>query len=144
MEIELACPQCRAAVTCRVPGVDDFQKNCPACGAEAARPSSAMAERNEIDRCATVDCGCADFFVQRDFSQKVGILVFVIGAVLAPWTWYLSLVAAAILDWLLYHFVGDVTICYKCAAHYRGARPNPDHKVFDLVLYDDYKFGRKK
>src|SRR5437016_10439935 len=105
MEIELACPKCRARVVCRVPGTDDFQKNCAACGADAARPTSAMRERNEIDRCATIGCGCADFYVQRDFSQKVGILVFVIGAALAPWTWYLSLVAAAALDWVLYYFV---------------------------------------
>jgi hypothetical protein len=143
MEIELACPQCRRAVVCRVPGVDDFEKACEWCGAPAARPSPAMRERNEIDRCARVGCGCAEFFVQRDFSQKVGILVFVIGAALAPWTYYLSLVAAALLDWGLFHLVGDVTICYKCAAHYRGAAPNPAHKAFDLVLYDDYKFGRK-
>lgn len=88
--------------------------------------------------------------MQRDFNQKLGIAIFVaavlIGFLLHPFPLmlYVSLGAAALLDLLFYFLLGDVTICYKCAAHYREAERSPSHAPFDLVIYDEYKFGRRK
>ena len=124
--------------------------NCPACNKPALDLSSPDLAANRLEQCAVVGCGCREFFVQRDFNQKLGIAIFVaavlIGLVLHPFPLmlYVSLGVAALLDLLFYFLIGDVTICYKCAAHYREAERLPSHTPFDLVTYDEYKFGRRK
>ncbi|MBI4475218.1 MAG: hypothetical protein HY646_21320 [Acidobacteria bacterium] len=49
-----------------------------------------------------------------------------------------ALFATAIIDFLLYRLVGDVTVCYACHAIYRGFEQNPDHDAFDLKKLEKY------
>ena len=41
-------------------------------------------------------------------------------------------------DALLYKFLPDVTICYKCHAQYRQVTPNADNQAFELGLAEKY------
>jgi hypothetical protein len=50
------------------------------------------------------------------------------------------LFAAALLDAGLYALVPEITICYRCHAHYRGFARNPRHAAFDLHLAEQYEF----
>jgi hypothetical protein len=100
-----------------------------------------MTTERLVDRCAA--CGGAQLYVQRDFNQKAGLGVVVVGAMLAPFTpYYSSLFVAALIDAGLYALLPEVTICYRCQAHYRGFERNPRHQPFDLHLAEQYEAGR--
>jgi len=86
-------------------------------------------------------CGEAMLYQQKDFRQAVGCLVVLVAAVLAPFTWYLSLGVAALVDLLLYRLSGQVVICYRipCKAHIRGVPAGPKVGAFDLSIHDYYR-----
>lgn len=79
-------------------------------------------------------CGGRWLYLQRDFNQKVGC-AFVLAGILASWhTYGLSLLAAGVVDLLLYRWLPWVTVCYFCQAHYRAVRVNPSHRPYDLQI----------
>ena len=93
-------------------------------------------------------CGCRDLFVRKDFPQKLGLgIVAVAGIaflVLAarPGTFYLGvwvLIGAALLDAVLWFFVGKVTVCYRCRAEFRGVPTDPRHGPFELAVAEKYR-----
>ena len=97
---------------------------------------------------ACPECGCRELFVRKDFPQKVGLgLVVVAGVtflVLAAnrGTFYLGvwvLLAAALIDGLVYLMVGKVTVCYRCRAEIRGVPLNPGHGPFELAVAEKYR-----
>jgi len=97
---------------------------------------------------ACSNCGCRDLFIRKDFPQKVGLAVVVVAAVtfvvLAAsrttfWVAALVLVAAAVIDALLYLFVPKITVCYRCRAEFRGAPLNPQHEGFELAVAEKYR-----
>jgi hypothetical protein len=90
-----------------------------------------------VQRCPA--CSGEQLFVQRDFNQKAGLAVVIIGAALAPFTpFYSSLFVAAIIDALLYTMLPEIAICYRCQAHFRGFVRNPRHVPFDLHVAEQY------
>jgi hypothetical protein len=44
----------------------------------------------------------------------------------------------ALIDFLAYALVRDVTVCYACHAVYRGFSRNPEHEPFDLKKLEKY------
>jgi hypothetical protein len=132
-EVAFPCPRCGEEAVASLDG----QGRCAACGAEALLevPADVRASRL-VARCLA--CGGAQLYVQRDFNQKAGLAVVVVGAVLAPFTYYASLVAAALIDAALYVMLPEITVCYRCHAHYRGFARNPGHQAFDLHIAEQY------
>ena len=49
-----------------------------------------------------------------------------------------ALGATALIDFLAYFLVGEVTVCYACHAIYRGFQKNPEHEPFDLKKLEKY------
>jgi len=104
---------------------------CPGCGRSfvlhacenPARPAA-------LSRCLC--CGLDRLYVQKDFSKKAGLWVFIVAAALSVPTWGLSLLAATLIDLGLYYALGDATLCYGCGAVHRGFRINPAHGPFDI------------
>ncbi|HET7294103.1 MAG TPA: hypothetical protein VFM88_16875 [Vicinamibacteria bacterium] len=137
-EIAFACTACgREAIA----GLDG-RGACPRCGAtrELSLTASAREER-VVDRCPA--CDGEQLYVQRDFNQKAGLAIVVVGAALAPFTpYYASLVVAALVDAALYALLPEITVCYRCHAHFRGFRRNPRHQSFDLHLAEQYEIRR--
>jgi hypothetical protein len=133
-EIAFRCAQCRGEATADAGG----HGHCPACGAGAVLPvTDALRDAHVVDRCPA--CGGDQLYVQRDFNQKAGLAVVVVGAVLAPFTpYYSSLFVAALVDALLYAVLPEITICYRCQAHFRGFARNPRHQAFDLHIAEQY------
>ena len=85
-------------------------------------------------------CGGRQLYVQRDFNQKAGLAVVIVGAALAPFTpFYSSLIVAALIDAGLYALLPEITVCYRCHAHFRGFAKNPAHEAFDLHLAEQYE-----
>ena len=84
-------------------------------------------------------CGYDRLYAQKDFNRKIGLAVVAVGAVLSPWTYGLSLVVCMAMDYGLYRFVPEITVCYGCDAIYRGFEHNPRHRAHDPLLADRYK-----
>jgi hypothetical protein len=137
-EIAFACPRCRAETTAGLDG----RGLCRACGTETTLElSPSLHERRIVDRCPA--CAGEQIYVQRDFNQKAGLAIVVVGAVLAPFTpYYASLFAAAALDAALYLLLPEIAVCYRCQAHFRGFLRNPRHQPFDLHLAEQYEVKR--
>jgi len=69
-------------------------------------------------------CGCKDLFIRKDFPQKLGMSI---------------VIAAAVLDALLYWFVPKITVCYRCRAEFRDVPINPDHEAYELAVGEKYR-----
>jgi hypothetical protein len=90
-----------------------------------------------VDLCPR--CAGDRLYVQRDFNQKAGLAIVVVGAALAPFTpYYSSLFVAAAVDAVLYAMLPEITICYRCGTHFRGFDRNPKHEAFDLHIAEQY------
>ena len=97
---------------------------------------------------ACPNCGCRDLFVRKDFPQKLGLTIVVIAAVAflvlaaSRQHFYLGvivLIAAAVIDALLYWFVRRMTVCYKCRGEFRDVPINPAHDGFELAVAEKYR-----
>ena len=47
-------------------------------------------------------CGSNHFYRKKDFNQAIGCIIILIGAILVPWTYGISLLILSIIDYLLY------------------------------------------
>jgi hypothetical protein len=133
-EIAFACPACGGEAVC---GLED-EGRCRSCGrpARLAIPA-ALRETRVVERCPA--CESTQLYVQRDFNQKVGLGVVVVGGLLAPFTpFYSSLIVAALVDAGLYLLLPEITVCYRCHAHFRRFARNPKHEAFDLHIAEQY------
>lgn len=134
-EIAFACPACGHEA---VAGLDG-RGRCTGCDAEPSLdPTPSVRVDRVVDVCPA--CQGRQFYVQRDFNQRAGLAIVVVGAVLAPFTpYYSSLVVAALVDAALYAMLPEIAVCYRCKAHFRGFRRNPGHQAFDLHLAEQYE-----
>ena len=133
-EIAFACPSCGGEATTGLDG----DGSCTRC---EERPrldvSQKLREQRVVERCTA--CDSTQLYVQRDFNQRAGLVIVVIGAVLAPFTpYYSSLFVAAAIDAVLYMLLPEITVCYRCHAHFRGFAKNPEHEIFDLHIAEQY------
>jgi hypothetical protein len=92
-----------------------------------------------IESCRS--CGAKDLYLQKDFPRKIAIPIVIAAAILVPWTYGISLIVAAIIDFVIYRRTKWMTVCYKCRAEYRGFHNNPKHKEFDRHLDELYRYG---
>ncbi len=93
-------------------------------------------------------CGCRDLFIRKDFPQKLGLAIVAVAGIgflvlsADPHRFYLGvwlLVAAAVIDALLYFFVPRITVCYRCRPDFRNLPLNPKHEGFDLSIAEKYR-----
>ena len=133
-QIAFACAGCREEVAAP-PGAP---ATCAACGSVTTLDvPEGLRGGGAVEACPA--CGGRQLYVQRDFNQKAGLAVVVVGAALAPFTpFYSSLFVAAAIDAALYMVLPEITVCYRCHAHFRGFARNPRHEAFDLHLAEQY------
>jgi len=93
--------------------------------------------RDPLEVCLA--CGSNRLYTQKDFNRKLGLAVVIVGAVLSPWTYGLSLVACMGIDYALYYFVPEITVCYACDAIHRGFAHNPAHRAHDPLLAERFR-----
>lgn len=122
-------------------GVLEASVRCAACGTVTWFHKERLAEAGGLLGCLA--CGHPELFTRKSLPPSVGILVVVVAAVLAPFTMYLSLVVAALIDFTLYGFVPDVVVCYVCGAEHRGFPGEPRHPRFDREIEERLKFGSR-
>jgi hypothetical protein len=139
MEIEFLCDQCRNPNQLEVSHTAAV--SCDHCGKSYGLIGDAFNEKQELEFC--IICRCRDLYVQKDFNRKVGCLIAIIGAVLAPFTKLISLFVCALIDLILYRALGSITICYRCKSIYRNFPLNSRHEAFNLGINDRYRSAER-
>lgn len=148
IELTFSCQSCGATGrVCDLAGA--AEAICPSCGAARPLRREAITDHG-VEACPL--CLTADLYIQKDFPQGLGLFIIVVGFAISTVFWYyempipayLVLMVSALFDYVLYHTVGDVTICYRCLSQLRGKAANPDgrFKHFDLALGERYRQER--
>jgi hypothetical protein len=120
----LECPACHKTLTDHCPDLDD-----------PAQPA----------RC--VACPSTELFVRKDFPQRLGVGIVLAGFAASTFAWYHHqvlwsfgiLFLTALVDVVLYLFMGNVLECYRCHAQYRGLASLSGHAGFDLEIHERYR-----
>jgi hypothetical protein len=157
MRITYACPACAATVA-----VDRVETRtaleCPRCTATLPMPPGAIdwqaagggsaaagAGRARLRRCLV--CPSTELFARKDFPQRLGVGIVVVGfaASCVTWAWRLLvptfaiLFGTALIDVVLYLFMPECLTCYRCGARYRGDGVSDDVGGFDLETHEKHR-----
>ena len=145
MEVTITCPECGSGINV-FPSTNATHAQCEICKHEV--PVAFTSEHEAGNLCQCPVCNRKDFFQQKDFNRKIGVILFVIGAILSIWTYGLSLVVMWLIDFFLFQKLGSIAICYKCQTIFRKVsnidkiRPF-DHEMNDRIIYADHDFDGK-
>lgn len=143
MNVTYACPDCQAINRLEVTPETE-RLACPNCQSEIKTPADGWAGR-DLQRCLV--CPSTDLFVRKAFPQRLGVAIVVLGFVLSCIAWYdyrteLTfgiLFATALIDVVLYVFVGNLLMCYRCQAQYRGVEGLERHSGFELETHERHR-----
>ncbi|HVJ87326.1 MAG TPA: hypothetical protein VM452_16835 [Caulifigura sp.] len=144
MRLAFHCPACsRTVATSATP--ESTSINCP-CGWQRPVSSSAWNADNPRECLA---CGNSDLWRQKDFPQRMGLIIIAVQVVLTTmfWSWhrpvwtYTTLILFAVLDMIMFAVLPDVLVCYRCRARH-GASGGVDRTTFDLETAERYRQER--
>lgn len=141
MKIIFACPECEQPGQVKLPGTTDWQ--CGRCDHLLRLPASAEVEA--LAACPI--CGNQEFYKKKDFPHWLGLTILTlacVGFLIAnayrhQWLAWVILIGSAIVDGALYLCVRDVSVCYRCAAHFRGFAASAGHPPHDLGISERYR-----
>jgi len=120
------CPQCHKYGRVDIRGEQIL--HCPNCQKEWGQIKEIEKIFKESWGCPI--CQCRQFYAQKDFNQVLGCAVMLVGIVLVPWTYGLSLPIFWLLDLYLHRRVEFLAVCYKCGAEFRGLKIPETFKPF--------------
>lgn len=117
---------------------------CSACGWRARADVSLVSDQG-LSECAV--CSGHDLFVRKGFPQRLGVLIVVGGFLASCVSWYYYevlitfaiLLGTAVVDALLYVWMGNVLECYRCHAQYRDLPGLGGHRAFQLEVHERYR-----
>lgn len=144
MNVRFPCPACNAPARCDLPAPPAWR--CPACQHQQAL-SDALTPDGRLTCCAA--CGNADLYRKKDFPHWLGLslltaacALFFVFAIRFQYAiaWGILLGSAAI-DALMYLYVGDAVVCYRCGAVHRGV-PSRVFEPHDLGIAERYRQER--
>lgn len=143
MNVTFSCPSCQQTTRAAFAPADE-QLRCGACGQAIQVPGDALVD-GELRRCLV--CPSTDLFVRKDFPQRLGVTIVVIGFAISCITWayflpvatFAVLFATALIDLALYVLVGDALSCYRCDAIYRGFGGHERHGSFSLETHERHR-----
>jgi len=118
---------------------------CPHCSTDLeVFTNDSIVDQNIVITC--ISCGHDTLYVQKDFNRHAGMAIVGLGIAASlyffargqPIPAMGALVLTALIDFLAWFLVGEVTVCYSCHAVYRGFKRNPEHEPFDLKKLEKY------
>lgn len=142
MQIIFQCPRCETRVNFH-PVPDDAAVACTHCDWQRDAGQDDFKE-DFVCRCRV--CGCDDLWRQKDFPPALGLLFAGMGIVFSSlaWAWHYPiraigiLMGFALLDMILYTFMGDMLVCYRCRARHRRTPMHDEHPAFNLEVSERY------
>ncbi|HZZ28963.1 MAG TPA: hypothetical protein VFE46_13260 [Pirellulales bacterium] len=144
MNVTFPCPKCETAYSAEIaPGTTAL--TCTHCGQSLQIPAGAIDEHGGVHRCLA--CPSADLFVRKDFPQQLGVAIVTLGLLGSCVAWAYSMLywtfailfATALVDVILYVFVPNALMCYRCGAMYRGTADVDQHAAFNLETHERYR-----
>jgi DNA-directed RNA polymerase subunit RPC12/RpoP len=143
MNITYTCPACSRTVRVRVTAESD-QLACTHCGQQIKIPPGAV-DGQQLHRCLV--CPSTELYARKDFPQRLGVSLVVIGFVGSSIAWanyhvlwtFAILFVTAHIDLLLYIVMGQSLTCYRCHAQYRGFEEIERHGGFDLEIHERHR-----
>ena len=143
VNVRFSCPQCDYPNRCDVP--PGGQVSCPNCDHIVVLPAEADAA---VPACLV--CGNHELYRKKDFPHGLGMAILVLASLATVITYWLYhqwltwgiLIGSALFDGLLYLWVGDVVVCYRCGAHFRGYPANLAHGPHELTVAERYRQER--
>lgn len=141
MHVTFRCPSCdqsRRSGDCLVGGAVE-------CDCGWKNPIGAADLAGESPNHCLV-CGTLDLWRQKDFPPSLGLLCVATGAISSSIAWYYHrpvialaiLMGFALLDMLLYVFMSDVLVCYRCKARH-GRVDLTGRVAYDHELGERYR-----
>jgi DNA-directed RNA polymerase subunit RPC12/RpoP len=146
VRVEATCPRAaesdeRTTIEAETPSEVPGAYSCTTCGDPHELHRGAIAPNGGLAAC--VACGHRELYTQKDFPRGLGLAIVALAALLAPFTWYLSLVAAAVIDALLFKLARNVVVCYVCRSRHSRFADEPRHPRFDREIDERLKFGAR-
>ena len=143
MNVTFSCPRCHEGARADVEP-DAAALECSACHQPISVPPGAFAD-GQLCRCLV--CPSTDLFVRKDFPQRLGVGIVIVGIVGSSIAWgytytvatFAILLATALVDVVLYLIVPDALMCYRCGAQYRLADGMERHGAFNLETHERYR-----
>lgn len=145
MEVQITCSNCTSSIEV-MPDAKASKVACTICQQVMDVKFDHQHEAALLFDCPV--CTRKDFYKQKDFNRKIGVLLFIIAAILSIWTYGLSLLLLYLVDLFLFRKLAMVAICYKCLTNFRrvkniGEIRDYDHEMNDRIVYSDHDFQGK-
>jgi hypothetical protein len=137
MDVKVLCPDCSHRFRQSIAFPNPILV-CPHCSATPLKhPTQTFTEGTALNQCPI--CGSSHLYHRKDFSQKLGIVLVVLGVALAYFTYGLSLLVVTLIDFFLFKRTHEVGICYQCQSEFRKSELITQLEPFDLQLFDYYR-----
>ncbi len=150
MEVTLTCPECGSAISVH-PTKGVGKAKCKICEIEVPVKFTEDHHKDVLKDCPS--CERKDFYKQKDFNRKIGVILFVVAAL---FTLYIATTEYApysvgpfiilyVFDFILFRKLKPICICYKCQTIFRNVK-NVDeihdfnHEMNDRIIYSDHDF----
>jgi len=137
MNLRCSCPHCQQSldITFNWPSEEP---QCSFCHQKLfLNATDLFIQNKKLDQCPL--CGASHLFKRKDFNQKLGLGLIVLGILGAYFTYGISLLAVTLIDWILFRRIGELGSCYQCKAEWRDS-PLIEHLApFDLEISDYYR-----
>ncbi|MGB0453207.1 MAG: hypothetical protein ACPGJV_05790 [Bacteriovoracaceae bacterium] len=145
MEVTITCKECGSGVHVH-PSTSATDAHCEVCGHDT--PIKFNQDHLSGKLCECPVCERKDFYSQKDFNRKIGVILFVIAAILSIWTYGISFIVLYLFDLILYKKLGKIGICYNCQTIFRNISnidsiPSFDHEMNDRIIYSGHDFDGK-
>ncbi len=145
MTVTFACKNCGSAIDV-YPSASAHKIECGVCKHEMDVTFNENHVNGILKECSC--CGRKDFYSQKDFNRKIGVILFVIAAILSIWTYGISFIVLYLFDLLLFKKLGLIAVCYKCQTIFRNVTNIKEiagfnHEMNDRIVYSDHDFGGK-
>ena len=99
MTVHLTCPKCGSGIHV-YPSQNSQKATCDICQHEVNLSFNEDHEESILQDCPC--CGRKDFYVQKDFNRKIGVVLFIIASILAIYTYGISLIVLWLFDLFLF------------------------------------------
>ena len=140
--VTFRCPSCQEIGRASLESNDSV--SCEYCDVEVIAAGKKMDEQR-LSRC--VIWQSPEMFVRKDFPQRLGVTIVVLGFAASCITWYYEwiistyaiLFGTALIDVVLYFCMGNVLECYRCHAHFRGIPELESHDPFNLEVHEKHR-----
>ena len=143
MNVTFCCSHCEK--TTRRELVDDtLDVSCRYCSERVVISTGAVVD-GKVSRC--VVCPSDELFVRKDFSQRWGVGIILLGFVISfvalamrrHMVAFGILGMTAVIDAILYCYTGNVLTCYRCHSEYRDLQTMELHPRFDLEVHERFR-----